>query len=258
MLTRRETVLGGALTIVFSGASVCACATRAGAPNSRGCRLAKADLDAIFPAGTETRTYVTGDEQIILNSGDRYFDLALAQTLAKLYGVFGVLPGFAYYNDVDAQNANAFATTEQRLNRTDGTVLMGINMLKSLRTSGESPEAAVVAVCAHEFGHILQFRDDLDLQVDLGQPNVRRSELQADYFVGYFVGLRKREKPTFPAAVAALTQYSFGSTDAKSPDYHGSQKERGEAVVRGFQASFFNRKNLNDAITESTAYVMSL
>jgi hypothetical protein len=254
MLTRRETVLGGALTMLFAGTNDCACAATA----RRGCRLADTDVDAIFPVGTETGAYVTGQEQIIIGSGDRLFDLALAQTLAKLHRAFGVLPGFAYYDDIDLKNANAFATPHSRLDRSDGTVLIGINLLQDLRRSKESPEIGVVAVCAHEFGHILQYKYGLDEKVNQGQPNVKRSELQADYFVGYFVGLRKLEKPTFPAAVAALTQYRFGSEDKNSPDYHGSQKERGDAVVKGFEAAFFNRKNLNDAIEESTKYVMGL
>src|SRR5262249_35993307 len=44
-------------------------------------------------------------------------------------------------------------------------------------------------------------------RVNAGQSTVKRSELQADYFAGYFAGHRKRERPTYPAAVVALAQH---------------------------------------------------
>ena len=115
-----------------------------------------------------------------------------------------------------------------------------------------------MAVCAHEFGHILQFKHGLIRKVNEGQPTVKRSELQADYFAGYFAGLRKRERPEYPAAVVAVTQFSVGDHGVTNKNHHGTPKERGAAVVRGFEAAFRQNKNLSEAIQESTAYVMSL
>jgi hypothetical protein len=39
-------------------------------------------------------------------SGDRDFDYALAQTLGMLSDTFGVVPGFAYYDDESGRTAN--------------------------------------------------------------------------------------------------------------------------------------------------------
>src|SRR5215469_13387828 len=255
MWSRRELVAAGALMVLSVGGGwSCCCAQSRRAPRSRGCHLSDADLAAIYPEGTATARFLTGSEPIVYKSGDADFDLALAQTLAMISDRFGVVPGFAYYDDSDAKNA--YATPQVRLSDVDGTVLMGINLLHTLRAMHDAPEVAVAGVCSHEFGHILQFKHGID--VDAGQPTVKRSELQADYFAGYFAGLRKRERPSYPAAVVALIQHDFGDTAFGNPSHHGTPEERGEAVVKGFEAAFRDKKSVGDAIQESTSYVLSL
>jgi hypothetical protein len=254
MLSRRETILGGALALIFAQSQGSCAALRA--RNSFGCLLADEDVPSVYPQSTDTRLFATGNEPMIPKSGDKYFDIALAQTLAKISSFFGILPAFAYYDDYDG--LNAYATPVRRLNRVDGTVLMGTGFLRFLRSKTESPEVAVAGVCAHEFGHILQFRHGLDTRLKEGQPSVKRAELQADYFAGYFAGLRKRERPTFPSAVVALTLYEIGDTAFSAPDHHGTPRERGEAVSQGFEASFRQNKTLSQAVEESTSFVLSL
>src|SRR5262249_15312009 len=151
-----------------------------------------------------------GDKPIIYNSGDKNFDFALAQTLSKISRTFGVVPGFAYYDDTGAPNA--FATPKVRLKNRDGTVLMGINLFRQLRNAPDSPEVAIAGVCSHEFGHIVQYKYGLIEKVNAGQPTIKRSELQADYLAGYFAGVRKRERPSYPAAVVAVAQHGSGDT----------------------------------------------
>lgn len=257
MWTRREAVAGGALTLLFGSRTSCSCAAESADRRTAGCLIADAHLEKIYPNGAETRVYLTGDEPILFNFGDKNFDVALAHTLAKLSQRLQVLPGFAYYDDTQT-GQNAYATPRVRLSRADGTVLMGTNLFNTLRKSREHPDVAVVAVCAHEFGHILQFKHGLIQKVNAGQPTVKRSELQADFFAGYFAGLRKRERPEYPAAVIAMTQFNVGDHGVGDRNHHGTPKERGAAVVRGFELGFRENKNLSDAIQESTSYVMSL
>src|SRR5262245_49917888 len=140
MWTRRAVVAGGALTILF-GATPCLGLGATLAPHSPGCRLADADLNAVYPGSTATATYRQGDEPIIYKSGNANFDFALAQTLAKMAEKFEVLPGFAYFDDAGAENA--YATPRVRLNNADGTVLMGINLYRRMMRSGEAPEVAL-------------------------------------------------------------------------------------------------------------------
>ena len=220
----------------------------------RGCMLSRLDADRILRTASEQRLYATGREPMILSSGDKDFDAALAMTLARISDTFDVLPGFAYYQD--AENAeNAYATNVVRLKNADGTVLFGTRYLKSLRALPEHPDVAVAAVCAHEFGHIVQYKLGLDRRVNEGQPTVKRVELQADFFAGYFAGIRKRERPSFPAAVFALTQYNQGDDMKNHPDHHGTHAERGAAISRGFEAAYREKQSFSAAIEASVKYV---
>jgi hypothetical protein len=228
------------------------------APRRRGqgCMLSALDAGAFFRTANGEQLYETGNEPMISNSGDREFDFALAHMLASISDEFLVLPGFAYYDDYESPNA--FATPAVRRQKADGTVLFGKNLLKQLLATRESPDVAVAAVCAHEFGHILQYKRKLDERVGAGQPTSKRLELQADFFAGFFAGVRKRERADFPAAVFAVTQFNMGDPHINHPQHHGTKEERGEAISRGFEASFRQHLTLSDAIEASVAYVTRL
>jgi hypothetical protein len=251
MLTRRCCIVGcGLLLFDVAGAK---------AAESRhnpiyGCGLTTGETDAIG-ADKETRRYITGDEPMIPNSGDKDFDYALAQTLARLSECLSVSPGFAYYDDYDG--ANAFASPKKRVASTDGTVFFGQRFLKKLLAGPEAPDAAVAGVCAHEFGHILQYKLGLDKDLRQGQPTVKRVELNADFFAGYFAGVRRRELPHFDAAVIAMTQYNSGDDMRNNPDHHGTPDERGQAIEKGYQVGYDDEKPLLDAIKIGVEYVMA-
>jgi predicted metalloprotease len=136
----------------------------------------------------------------------------------------------------------AFASAKKRVAGTDGTVLFGQRFLKKLMASPEAPDATVAGVCAHEFGHILQYKLGLDKDLSEGQPTVKRVELNADFFAGYYAGVRKRESPKFNAAVIALTQFNSGDNMVKNPAHHGTPAERGKAIVKGYQTGHDDRK----------------
>lgn len=256
MIARRHILLDGLLVLTFGSGIACSCpANGRQSPHTIGCMLADADFDRVYPAGTATRLYRTGNEPIIMSSGDRELDRALAETLAKCSSLLQVLPGFAFYDDYDG--LNAYATSRIRLDRADGTVLMGKRLLSRLMRQPEAPDACIAAVCAHEFGHILQFKHGLIEPLRAGQMTGKRVELQADYFSGYFAGFRKRERPTYPAAVFAMTHYTFGDNMRDAPSHHGTPEERGAAVVRGFQAAYKEGLPLADAIRQSTRYALS-
>jgi predicted metalloprotease len=116
--------------------------------------------------------------------------------------------------------------------------------------------ATLASVCAHEFGHILQFKRQLPRRVLAGQSTVKRLELQADLFAGYFAGVRKRERPDYPAAVFAVTKHLGG--DFTNPNHHGTPDERAGAVVRGFEAAFRERLDFEAMIDMSLHYVARL
>lgn len=255
MVTRREVTLGGLMTILW-GLQSCTCnAQSLRSRHTFGCILTPDEAEQFLATSTSQQLFVTGNEPIIASSGNRDFDYALAQTLSRLSDAFEVLPGFAYYDDFDGKNA--YATNVRRLSRADGAVLFGKRLFILTMSAREHPEVALSAVCAHEFAHILQFKQGLDRSLLAGQSTVKRVELHADFLAGYFAGTRKLQKPDYPAAVFAVTQYSAGDNIVNHPNHHGRQEERAAAVVRGFEVAYRDRRSLADAIQSGVNYVSS-
>src|SRR5580698_3066119 len=251
MLTRRETILGGALTLLWSR---CACAQTA-REHGEGCMLEPQQAEPFLATATEPQAFDKGNEKLISSTGNRDFDYALAQTLSRISEIYGVLPGFSFFDDYDGENA--FATPATKLNRADGTVPFGKRYFLHAMAVPESPEVGIIATCAHEFGHIVQYKNKLQKRLTAGQPTVKRLELHADFFAGYFAGARKLEKPEFPAAVFAANRYSHGDF-ATNTTHHGTPEERAAAVVRGFETAYRERHSFSDAIGIGLNYVERL
>jgi predicted metalloprotease len=164
-----------------------------------------------------------------------------------------VLPGFAYYDD--GRSMNAYATSLRRLANSDGTVLLGTNLLFSVMSELEQPDVAVTAICAHEFGHIVQFKNNLISKIGAGQKTVRHLELHADFLAGFYAGRRKLQNRHYPAAVFAMRAYQTGDYDRRNPNHHGEPSERAAAVVRGFEAAYRTRLTIAEAIRVGLDYV---
>jgi hypothetical protein len=254
MITRRDSVVGGLLTMLWT-AGLCQC--RAETPHAgTGCMLDDHEAEAYFAGSTEPQVFVPGSEPLILKSGDPEFDYALAQTLSRLADTFQVLPGFAFYRD-DA-TPNARATALKRMARTDGTIFFGLQYLKRLLSRAESPDAVVAEVCAHEFAHIAQYKHGLRDALVTGQPTSRRVELHADFLAGYFAGVRKLERPDYPAAVFAAAAHAAGDRNVRGRSHHGTPDERAAAVVRGFEIAYHERRPFAEAIRTGVQYVSAL
>jgi hypothetical protein len=186
-------------------------------------------------------------------SGNQQLDYALAQTLSHLTDELNVLPNFLFYEEQYGFNARALPIT--RVAGRDGTVLFGRRMLKICLSLPEAPDAAIGCTCAHEFGHIVQYKRGLQPILMRGQNTVRRVELHADFLAGYFSGTRKMKRSDFPAAVFATTQYRVGDDDFASPTHHGTSEERAAAIVRGFEVAYREHLPLDDAIRAGIEYV---
>ena len=76
--------------------------------------------------------------------------------------------------------------------------------------------------------------------------SVFRTELHADFLAGYFGGLRKLEKPDFPAAELALGMFYVGDDHFTSAGHHGTPQQRGEAVRQGFKYAFERKAAFNE------------
>jgi hypothetical protein len=241
MHARRTVILGGALTI-FSELT-CFCSAK---DNIQGCAISI----------NVAKNYLSNDDfniSIVSQSGNSEFDYAAAQTLSKLTDIFSVLPGFLYFKN---NSNNAFATNGKLTQANDGTILFGRDLLFNILQEPEAPDAIFSGICAHEFAHILQFNRGVDLNKN--QPTAKRGELHADFLAGYFAGLRKIEKPSFPAAVIAVTHEKYGDYDFNNPQHHGTPAERSDAIVQGFNAGFVRHINPMAAFEEGIKYVTEL
>jgi hypothetical protein len=252
MLGRRDIVLGGLLTILWGG---CGCPAHAGlsprAARACGCMLDPEEATSYLNASLVMPQQVTRDKPVIASSGDKGFDFALAQTLYRISETFGVMPGFAFYDDYDGPNA--FAMRASKLGNPDGTVLFGLRYLKAALAQKEYPDIWVTSICAHEFGHILQYKRGLDLIS--GQKTIKRCELHADFLSGFYAGRLKLQRPDYPAAVFATQEYAAGNYDYANPSFHGTPDERAHAVVRGFEAAYRDRLKLDEAFDLGVKFV---
>ncbi len=263
MLTRRETVCSGLLTLLWGGGA-CLCpahAAQLGKGSGHGCSIDDDRARKILDHKSTTEfAYAAAKEKgpkLYKGSGNKDFDVALAHTLSRLTDTLQVLPAFVYFDDSDSPNAFATPNRLRSNDRADGTVLFGVTLMKELMKQREAPETAISAICAHEFGHVLQFKMKLDKKILAGQKTVKRLELHADFLAGYFAGLSKQRNPEYPAAVYATTLHLLGDDEVNNEQHHGRPAERAAAIVKGFETAFRDRRSVADAIEIGTRYVMT-
>jgi hypothetical protein len=250
MTTRRKALISG------FALGICACGSTFAKPYLHGCSIQDSELTERVGNRPKVLSFNIETDVIKNGSGNKPFDIALAHTLSKLSDIFGVLPGFAFFDD--GNSFNAFASGSQRLGRGDGSVIFGMELFTFLMSQNEAPEAGIAAVCAHEFGHIVQYKRGVVPRLVQDNGRVKRLELHADYLAGYFSGLRKRERAEFPSAVFAATQYLFGDTNFGHAGHHGTKDERAQAVIEGFQAAYRDKKDFDTAVEHGIDYVLGI
>jgi hypothetical protein len=245
MITRRRMLTGGMATVALHPE----CSRSQ--PSFEGCRITVDKAEALLGSEHLWLSY----NSVETGSGDRDFDQALAQTLLFLSDRFFVLPGFAFFNEPGLPNA--FAASTRRLGRSDGDVLFGRKLLRTIMSLREHPEIGIVSVCAHEFGHIAQYKYDVYNRLVGLDRRVKRLELHADFLSGYFAGLRKLQRPDFPAASFALTQFGFGDY-SDDIEHHGTPDDRGAAVVAGYRAGYDEKLKFGYALESGIRYVKQI
>jgi hypothetical protein len=183
MLSRRST-LGLLGSAIVCGASSRASTNELAKWQRAGCAISN-DQISHFVADTDLSPCEAGVRNRIVNTGNREFDYAFAQTLSILTDTFGVLPGVTFFSG--RAKLGAFATRARCLGRADGSIFIG--RARFHRTMGllEHPDVALTAICAHEFAHVLQFKLNLNSSLSRNQRTVKRSELHADFLAGFLL-----------------------------------------------------------------------
>jgi hypothetical protein len=189
-------------------------------------------------------------------SGDDDFDEALIIELKRICQVFDINPGFKYVNVM-----NAYAMPGKVIVKgTNGSVYLGLPLVKKLLEKDDGG-AAVAGVCAHECGHIFQYKKRLFVdqdRVDIGsmESNFLAMELHADFLAGYYMGRRgalvNNQIKAFSSAV-----YEFGSYNFDNNLTHGTPGQRAAAVDKGYRTAVDGR-SVDDAAIFGLMYVRQL
>jgi hypothetical protein len=76
-----------------------------------------------------------------------------------------------------------------------------------------------------------------------------KSEINADFLAGYFLGKRKERLPSLQLHKAGELFQRIGGGD------HGTPQQRLDAAEVGFRMAYVEKKSLNDAIQAGLEYV---
>jgi hypothetical protein len=193
-----------------------------------GCSIRSGVADAF--GGQLPKLYAT--------SGIPWMDSKVAAENEILCVAFGVRPKYFFYNDGTRKNARATAARIGGHSMPDGTVMFGRGLFQELLSKfGQhvAGEVAVMAVTAHEWAHILQFR------TQAGNPAWKYPELHADFLSGWYMANRWRMQwGSFGLQSAMQQMWEMGDTDYHNPDHHGTNQERLVAFMEGTKMGLAN------------------
>jgi predicted metalloprotease len=114
----------------------------------------------------------------------------------------------------------------------------------------------VMTIVAHEFGHILQMKRGFISQIRNGIP--LKSEINADFLSGYFLGTRKLRNSNIRFEKAGELLVRMGRANEGNPTRtHGNSRERLDAAEAGFRVAYLERKSIDEAVAASLEYVQS-
>jgi hypothetical protein len=194
-------------------------------------------------------------------TGDPAMDRDLDRALAMVADLMGVNPAFGFYDPAYLHNPvgherdawNAFATAEATdIAGSWGTVAFSLNLFRDELHRHDPSGMSVMTIIAHEFGHIVQYRYGHQLHV--GYP--RKSEINADFWAGYFLGTRKRALPSLRFERAGDMMMRFGrSVNGNPTRSHGDERERLDAAEAGFRVAFVARRPFDQAMAAGLEYV---
>jgi hypothetical protein len=166
-------------------------------------------------------------------SGNTNLDQALTSEYYKLVSVCGIMPFSCYiYENGDP---NAFASTQiSHPSFPDGTVVLGLKMIQQECSQSRSGTCVSMAVVmAHEFAHILDFKNRFVKQKG------KMPELFADYMAGVYLHTRELTFSFTDIKEAAESIFSKGDYSFNDPQHHGTPQERMDALLAGYN---FSRK----------------
>ena len=263
MLTRRDFIRTGT-TVVGSAPAFMTCMS-ASANSVGGCLISQANFDVVRKSATafgNAKVSLFDQSRHIRTTGNAALDRALDASIKRLSDVFGQVPAFGFYREEDHPDIgamNAFATPEStNIPGTWGTIGFGTQLFQREMTRFDQGGSTIVAIIAHEFGHIWAMRNGTIDQMNNGQHTVRRSELHADFLAGYFLGMRKKANPSLSLQAAGDLFNRLGDYNTQSRNHHGTPKERVAASEEGFKVGYLQNRDSKYAVSAGLEYIRSI
>jgi hypothetical protein len=233
-MDRRQFVTASAASL-----ACCCCRERAwGRPASGGCAMSAAKL------ADARSTMQTADA-----AGLTLFRDAILSKIVKVRERYGLRPGASFVEDVPKPNAYAVPDVlvpGGEWGGTDGTLLLGRNLMFQkfrdaltdilpragmIEHAKYTRELDVLVIIAHEFGHILQFKNGF-------APGLAwEMEPHADFMAGWAIdkswvsALFADGEKSFESAVQLI--FASGDTDFDNPQHHGEPRFRAAMVLAG-------------------------
>jgi hypothetical protein len=230
-----------------------------------GCLIMHDEFSRLRSAATSfgnVRVSLFDKSKHVRTTGNRTLDLALDASIKRLSDLFGQTPAFGFYKEEDHPELsamNAFATVEGTdIAGTWGTIGFGTTLFQTEMGKYDPYGSTIIAVIAHEFGHIWAMRAGMMDKLNEGQKTVKRSELHADFLAGYFLGTRKRAAPNISLHAAGELFHRIGDDNINSPNHHGTPKERVAAAEEGFKISYVQNRDPQHAFAAGLEYIKNL
>jgi len=197
-----------------------------------------------------------GGTRIYTSCGDAQTDRYLGLALKRLAETFRVAPGFAFFDD--ERGSNAFATNRTLLDDGQHTVLMGKRLFAEQMRQDNDLGTTVIAICAHEFGHIYQMTYGEHARLAEMDATVRPLELHADFLAGYYLNLRHNDHADLNLPAVGQAFYNMGDTDYNAPAHHGTPQERIRAISAGYAFGHDQAGDIDSASRAATALVRQM
>ena len=220
-----------------------------------GCWIAEEDASIYLARSVSLRQAKVTIEERVSHSASRMLDYAFAQALASIGRRFEIKPGFSYIKEPENEGPNAYATAKSIGDAPNGTVLFGLAMLSSLLGRSQFGDISIMAVAAHEFGHVVALNRGLSRRLSAAPGSPFASEQFADFMSGYYAAVRHTRDSSFPAVAFAQTMSDLGGATRGT---HGTRQERGRAVLNGYQFGFQRDRSIGEAAQAGLQYAVSI
>ncbi len=205
-------------------------------------RASQQDLASFYAAGgcsLQSSALDPGGQprfRTLRSCGNSALDAKFSAEFARAKSLFSLSP-LAVFLD-DAGHPNAYAVPPQMTGTRDGGLFFGVQLtrdvVKAFRQAYSNypaaGEAGLMAIMAHEMGHLVQYQLGLRASVQKYQ------ELHADFISGWYMAWRQANIWGFDIVTEAAVQMAkVGDFDFHNPDHHGTPQERITAFSAGVQ-----------------------